>query len=262
MCWFDDGAVEGDKYAGKPNEFKVTMMKAPCEEPGIFCAAALCAPCMACHTRKKVLDGDLSKYTCCQGYMDCAMGPCKFTAGETCHEKDCPEMCLCLESCCCLGLSVSSTRNYVMDQRQLHSDPCDRRIIRCNNFLQMLACVCDIIYAVSGECREGRDLIRCIADLVFCATQACMQAQVLHEVETPMQAPQDQVIVRDDPSAPLIHGHPQPHGQVPQAQYAAPPQGYAQHPPQAGYAAGYPPQQQGYGGPPPQGYPAGYQPKQ
>jgi len=30
---------------------------------------------------------------------------------------------------------------YVMDKFNLASDPCDRRIIRFNNFMQLLACV-------------------------------------------------------------------------------------------------------------------------
>ncbi len=50
----------------------------------------------------------------------------------------------CLQSFCCHNLAVSSTRMYVMDKYQLHSDPCDRRIIRCNNCIQCAACICAV----------------------------------------------------------------------------------------------------------------------
>ena len=44
---------------------------------------------------------------------------------------------------------------YVMDRFQLHSDPCDRRIIRLNNCVQIVSCVCNILRyvgAVFGRC--------------------------------------------------------------------------------------------------------------
>lgn len=70
----------------------------------------------------------MSKYICCQGYMNCMC----FKAGS-CGESSCPELCLCLESFCCLGPAMSSSRMFVMDQYDLRPDPCDNRLIRFTN---------------------------------------------------------------------------------------------------------------------------------
>ena len=58
--------------------------------------------------RVKALEGDMTKYSCFQGYFNC----CCFRAG-TCGEQSCPELCLCFESCCCNSLAISATRAMV-----------------------------------------------------------------------------------------------------------------------------------------------------
>ncbi len=70
----------------------------------------------------------------------------------------------------------------VMDKYHLHSDPCDRQIIRCNNCIQCLSCICTVISAITGQCRGGADCLRQIAHLVYCTVQACMTAQVHFEL--------------------------------------------------------------------------------
>ena len=57
-----------------------------------------------------------------------------------------------MQSCLCCNLAVSATRMYVMDKYHLHSDPCDRRIIRCNNCIQVASCVCSLIAYVAFLC--------------------------------------------------------------------------------------------------------------
>lgn len=69
-----------------------------------------------------------------QGYMD---NYC-FHAGS-CGERDCPSFCLCLEASLCVGPSMSSSRISMMDQYRLRPDPCDNRIIRLTNCLQILS---------------------------------------------------------------------------------------------------------------------------
>ena len=49
---------------------------------------------------------------------------------------------------------MSASRNYVMEKYDLSSDPCDYRLIRINNCLQMLACVCNILAIFIAEIRE------------------------------------------------------------------------------------------------------------
>ena len=61
-----------------------------------------------------------------------------FRAG-TLGERDCPSLCLCCESFLCVGPGMSSSRIMVMDQYGLRADPCDNRVIRLTNCLQILS---------------------------------------------------------------------------------------------------------------------------
>ena len=108
---------------------------------GFFCLSGFCCHCCSqYYLRNKALGGDMSRYVCCQGYMN---NPC--FQGGSCGEGSCPEVCLCMESFLCFSCAVSSTRAYVMDTRNITPDPCDNRIIRFNNCIQLLSCVFDII---------------------------------------------------------------------------------------------------------------------
>lgn len=165
--------------------------------------------------RVKALEGDMTKYSCFQGYFNC----CCFRAGS-CGEQSCPELCLCFESCCCNSLAISATRAMVnsfpltlpylnptppqpnptpsfprfssticlfsamihciqvMDQYELQSDPCDNRLIRCNNCLQILACFCDILAIIDESFRGLAFFFDHLADLVYHTVSGCMTAQV------------------------------------------------------------------------------------
>jgi hypothetical protein len=108
-CCFSADPLDDDKHGGNSNEFQVTMCKAPCQDPLWFCFGCLCQPCSNCSLRKSVLNDDMTKYKCCQGYMDnscCQAGKC--------HEQSCPACCLCLESTCCPALALSTTREYTI----------------------------------------------------------------------------------------------------------------------------------------------------
>lgn len=142
------------------------------------CATFLCPCCSSFLTRYRVLEGDMSKYICCQGYLNCGC-----FRGGSCGERSCPELCLALESCCCLGPSMSSSRMYVMDLHDLRPDPCDNRLIRFSNCLQMLSCVCHILAIFIEELREVAHLLQIVADLVFYTLLGCMAAQVNYEVD-------------------------------------------------------------------------------
>ena len=107
-----------------------------------FCAiGCCCAPCSMYYMRKKALGGDLSKYSCCQGYYNL---PCQIDK-KIPMQKDQPELCLALESCLFGCMSISATRMLVMDNKTLTSDPCDNRMIALNNCLQSLACICTLL---------------------------------------------------------------------------------------------------------------------
>jgi len=71
----------------------------------------------------------------------------------------------------------------VMDTYMLASDPWDRRIIRFNNFCQVLSCVCQILAMVEPSLQDCAELIRLIAECVYYSVQACMTSQVHHELK-------------------------------------------------------------------------------
>ncbi len=123
--------------------------------------------------RKRVLQGDLTQYQCCQGYVNI----CCFKAGS-CGENYCPSCCLFCESCCCNCFAVSASRMYVMDRYDLESDPCDYRLIRINNCIQCLACVCDILAQFNDVFKGPAKLVDFISDLVYHTVSGCMTSQV------------------------------------------------------------------------------------
>ena len=150
ICFFDDGPIDKDPRANRANMFKVGMKDAPCKDPAICCAGFLCNPCMGCYMRKKVLGGNLDLYMCCQGYYDglCCGHPKAGSYGDTGNPA-----CMACEMICCPGWATSATRQYVMDQYDLASDPCDRQIIRFNNFMQLLSCICYTLALFEPSCR-------------------------------------------------------------------------------------------------------------
>lgn len=124
--------------------------------------------------RKKVLHDDMTKYSCfrkwhvfyrihlrcsnntlyvslrSEGYFDVC---CCIKAGS-CGEEKCPDFCLFMEGCVCNCVAISASRTYVMEKYELSSDPCDYRLIRINNFLQMLACACSILAIFISELQQ------------------------------------------------------------------------------------------------------------
>mmetsp|Transcript_37201 Transcript_37201/g.64918 ORF Transcript_37201/g.64918 Transcript_37201/m.64918 type:complete len:221 (-) Transcript_37201:271-933(-) len=175
---FSDEPIEGDERYDRPNMFNIGMIDAPTREP-LCCLYGCIFPCCAFYQlREKALDGDLSNYRCCQGYYD--RGPCK---SGSCGEEQCPALCLCIEAWWCSSCSISATRMFVMDNYFLQSDPMDRRLIRFNNALQCLSCICNVLAAFDRNLRDLAQCIDCIAHIVYYSTAGCMNAQVNHELE-------------------------------------------------------------------------------
>ena len=160
-CCFSGESIEGDPRACRSSTFVVPMKDAPTAEPGVCIYGCCCIPCAAFSIRRDVLDGDFSRYVCCQGY---------FCPPNTCTETSCPQLCLCCEAFLCPGPSMSGTRLYLMDMYQLQPDPCDNQIIRLNNCLVCLSCICD------------RNCTQCISQCVFVSTFGCMAAQAVAEL--------------------------------------------------------------------------------
>jgi hypothetical protein len=121
----------------------------------------------------------MTQYQCCQGYVNI----CGFKAGM-CGEESCPDLCLCVESCLCNGCAVSASRMYVMDRYQLSSDPCDYRLIRINNCLQCLSCICDVLATINDAFAVLANIVDRIADIFYHCVSGCMTAQVSYVVSS------------------------------------------------------------------------------
>lgn len=226
------------------NNWAVSLTGAPCANPGFCLYAVCCSNCVAYFQRKKIMYGDLTNYTCCNGDT-CISGRL--------GEKSCPEFCLCVEVCCCFPSAVATNRFMIQDEMRVMNTECDNCLIGFMLLMNQLACIFRLaaIISQSDEIEQLADILDCIADLTYCSVCACMQTQ--HE---------EQLKVREtsgpSPGGPMqpppqmqMQAMPPPQGQMyaPQAGYAPQPAVYAQ--PQPGYPPqGYPPQ--GY---PPQGYP-------
>ncbi|KAG4987484.1 hypothetical protein JHK85_030467 [Glycine max] len=102
------------------------------------CFSLWCAPCVSYLLRKRALYDDLSRYTCCAGYMPCS---------GRCGESKCPELCLGVEA----FMSV------------LQRLACIFSIIA--------------LIVGNSEIRQASQLLSCLADFVYCTVCACMQTQ-------------------------------------------------------------------------------------
>ncbi|KAL5552023.1 hypothetical protein UlMin_002199 [Ulmus minor] len=224
------------------------------------CFALFCAPCASYMLRKRALYDNMSRYTCCAGYMPCS---------GRCGESRCPEFCLATEVLLCFGNSVASTRFLLQDEFNIQTTQCDNCIIGFMFCLQQIACIFSIVAMIVGseEIQEASQLLSCLAELVYCTVCACMQTQHKLEMDkrdgnfgpqSAMSVPPVQQMSRIDQQVPPSVGYaPQPaYGEpygYPPAQQAQgyPPAGYppAQYPP-----SGYPPAQYPPPGYPPSGY--------
>lgn len=68
---------------------------------------------------------------------------------------------------------------YVMEKYDLTSDPCDYRLIRINNCLQLLACICNVLALINDSFSALANLINRIADIFYHCITGCMTAQVI-----------------------------------------------------------------------------------
>jgi hypothetical protein len=176
----------GEKYGkmlamqDQPNAFQTNLCDAPCADCPMCCLTGLFPCCMAGKWRTDVLNqygAGISDYVCCQGYVP-KICCCDFP--NMCKGSVCGLWC---ESCCCDTLSLSFSRIYVMEKKQLHPDPVDYQIIAFSNCMQYLACFCHILAYVS----DAFDTLACIVDMFAEAVErtvsGCMGAQINLEIK-------------------------------------------------------------------------------
>jgi len=179
------GQVRYERFQYHHTTFQVGMIDSP--RAGVQYFGWFCFQCIPCTSpiaqyclRRKALQGDMSKYVCFQGMLSevcCCIKP------NALGEKKCPQCCLCLEVCCCNSCAVSATRAYVMTKYDLMADPCDNRLIRCNNIIQVISCVCDLLAMINDSFRECAKCCDLLAQLMYCIVSGCMTAQVVKELD-------------------------------------------------------------------------------
>ncbi|GAB2224136.1 hypothetical protein Droror1_Dr00004884 [Drosera rotundifolia] len=246
------------------NLWHVDLMSTIAADCPYCCFACFCGPCSSYLLRKRALYNDMSRYTCCAGYMPCS---------GRCGESSCPELCLCTEVFCCFANSVASTRFLLQDEFNLQTTKCDNCIIGFMFCLQQVACIFSCIACIVGneELSEAAQCLNCLSDSVYHTVCACMQTQ--HKIELDkrdgkfgpqpaMSVPPVQQMSRDEGLPPAVQYPPQPApGYPPPPPSQAPPY---PSPPQQANVYVPPMQAPGYYPPtayPPPGYPApGYPP--
>ena len=177
-------------YHNNQEKFDLALDDVPGGETCWCCYTVLCLPCSLYQVRAAVLEhGGLTvgeNYRCCQDYFPC---PCIWLF-DPCVQK-CPHTTLCCETWCCPGWSISASRFMIMDKYNLGMHPIDNQIIRCNNFIQLAACICDTLAICFRHLREAAHIVHCVADLVFVSSAACMAGQVMHEIRLRDQGPKE-----------------------------------------------------------------------
>lgn len=213
MC---SGPVDGFGYIdGKP--FETNMCNAPCKNPSCWCLTLLsmycgCESCVVCMMRRRVLQGDMTKYTCYQGYAGYKKNP-KAEPTQSGCVASCPNLCNCLEALCCPCASIAGSKMYLVDERQLQLDPCDNCLIKCTDACACCACVWKYTYCTFRylticclltyfcfpflcECIENFPLL--VACCIGCCTLSCSVAQLdleLKKYPTAADSPETQQMV-------------------------------------------------------------------
>lgn len=201
---------EDEDNVGQP--WDVGMEKAVCYQPIICCCAMILPCCAQWWVRRNVLGNDMSRYKCCQGYLDgpycCAVCsprlPFTWRAGNY-GEDSCPDCCLCLEASCCPYMAFSVSRLVLREERQLRLDPTEVRVDKCldcfGGAAVSLFCTgcclqcCGCLLACNGQDEAGESMMRLGETFnhmsgqiiqgmryVIWIAMGCMSSQIMHEL--------------------------------------------------------------------------------
>jgi len=151
------GLVSNAPNQTADRRFDIRFYEAPYKEPKQCCLACWCWPCVQYETRTTVLDGDINRYYCCQGFI-----PAACYKPNTCREQSNPRACLTLESTFCPCLAVQGTRKHLMTTKHYKRDNYDTCGDICGNIVQLCCGVC--------------------APCIGCCMTACFTAQIRHDL--------------------------------------------------------------------------------
>ncbi|CAF2058083.1 unnamed protein product [Brassica napus] len=163
------------------NVWQSDLMSTVTADTPYCCFSCFCGPCVSYLLRKRALYNDMSRYTCCGGYMPCS---------GRCGESKCPQLCLATEhllALCCKMNSTSTQHNATI--ASLYSSSFSLRLYfheyycvyyRSHIFfaasqgfmfcLNQIPCIFSLVACIVGsdELSEASQLLSCLADMVYC----------------------------------------------------------------------------------------------
>eukprot|EP00039_Didymoeca_costata_P010948 m.149541 g.149541 ORF g.149541 m.149541 type:complete len:363 (-) comp15016_c0_seq6:207-1295(-) len=188
---FQDSRTDNLNYTKR---FEVTVGKTILQYPLTTLLSCFCAPCAACFIRRKayLLRNETYHWhqkknsECCYEADPNSLDKCCCVCKV--WEKNCCVLLNGIESFCCLPCSIRATRNYVHSNYNLRTDPCDLRIMRCRNVVQLFCCClycCAYCVGTSSEWEEDAwwCMDRMTQDTCQCLCAGCLQAQIYVELD-------------------------------------------------------------------------------
>eukprot|EP00121_Abeoforma_whisleri_P015234 Awhi_evm1s14041 len=163
-----------EQFEDAPETWDVGICETCIEKPKYFCCSLLCGCCFAYSQRKRLLDGDMSRYVCCGGHV---CGPC--CGQDSCTQSlvdPCPELCLCTEVWCCFWLAISASRIMIQTQYQIANTWLETCLI-------WLACIASWVICIVQCFIDIPDEVDCIIDMCYCFFSACLQTQQEAEID-------------------------------------------------------------------------------
>lgn len=222
--------------AGLEVAWQVGLCSTCVEYPGTCLYTCFCTCCSAYNQRQLLLGNDWNNYVCCKGIC---------FAEKVCGcAKDCPQLCMVLETICCITCAVKANRMYVQEKYWIKDSLIETCFLMCcgggGSATVDLPCNPAKLISLLPCCP---DLTPCCGDSGNCQIQlpcnpvaACFLTQ--QEIEIKARAYPDDYIYRYGKPATVADAPPQ--------------QGMPIGMPMMGGGAGAP-QQQGYGQPQQQG---------
>lgn len=171
-------------FINNKHTFQLSLLDSilSCEFPFCF-FASIFQPCFLFYIRYKVLnllhpDNAWTNYSIFQGYYPLC---CCFDINHISYNNF-PRTSLFLESLCCPSMAISSTRFLLMDKYDLTLDPCDNRIVRVNNFIQVADCICIIASKFDYKLLKIVKILDLFSSVIYLTTIGCMITQINKEV--------------------------------------------------------------------------------
>eukprot|EP00397_Hematodinium_sp_SG-2012_P050585 GEMP01058862.1.p1 GENE.GEMP01058862.1~~GEMP01058862.1.p1 ORF type:complete len:232 (+),score=38.90 GEMP01058862.1:259-954(+) len=147
-------------------EFGIPMQETPCREPICCCIGCWCPCCASYYQREQLLEITGEEYVCCAGSCGC----CGL-------DKPMPKVpCLCLETCCCTWMAITSNRFMVQTRFGKRNTPCDECII-------MFAVCCSCCVTIASCFIDVPPEIEMLKDCIVHSVMGCMHAQQHHEIK-------------------------------------------------------------------------------